>query len=128
MESKFINVNYNSTFRIGSASCHYTKKISFFFVSIFVFSIPPPFIFFFLQLTCIKATITLFGPYDATTNVVPFMGTKNVIVQGLLEWYGTPPQPTWTSVTATVNPNATTITVKDTVRFKLRYKKYSRLF
>jgi len=85
METNFINVNNGSAFRIGSASCHYPTK----------------------------ATILLFGAYDTTTNVVPFMGTKNVIVQGLLEWYGNPPQPTWTTVTATVNVNDNTITVKD---------------
>eukprot|EP00026_Physarum_polycephalum_P000947 Phypoly_transcript_00948.p1 GENE.Phypoly_transcript_00948~~Phypoly_transcript_00948.p1 ORF type:complete len:1187 (+),score=204.39 Phypoly_transcript_00948:86-3646(+) len=87
METKFINVNYNATFRIGSSSCHYPTK----------------------------ATIVLVGAYDATTNVVPFTGTKNVIVQGLLEWYGNPPQPTWTNIAATVYPNATQITVKDTL-------------
>lgn len=87
LETYFVNVNYNASFRIGSSSCYYPKK----------------------------ATITLFGPYDAATNIVPFTGTKNVIVQGLLDWYGTPPSPTWTSVSATVLPNATTITVKDTI-------------
>jgi cell migration-inducing and hyaluronan-binding protein len=84
MESYYINVEYNATFRIGSSSCYYPTK----------------------------ATIMLVGPWDNTTMVVPHVGTKNVIVQGLLEWYGTPPQPTWTNIVSTVYPNATNITVQ----------------
>lgn len=86
LETKYIYVMDGASFRVGNNSCKFTKK----------------------------ANITLFGAYDAVTSIGG-LGNKNIAVRGNIELFGNPPSPTWTTIASTVNINATTITVKDTL-------------
>lgn len=84
LATSYILVQPGATFNVGNSTCPYTYK----------------------------ATITLYGLRASNVSANGY-GNKGIIVGGNVEFWGAPPQPTWTSVAATVMPSATSFTVRD---------------
>lgn len=66
-----------------------------------------------------KAVITLHGRRD-TAREIPVYGAKNIAVRyGTLDMHGMPKTPTWTKLSATVDPAASVITLAESVNWEV---------